>query len=257
MLNWDYCKASRRSCRECYAPDYHLVIFLTLFQGSKTKRVLVLGLNRAGKTQLIRAFQPNSVPGELLPVLDPTRGWNIKTVKLGKYGLRIWDGRFSCFHKQLSRNLRKRPFWHPRSLVSLPCPHGETLLILSPETDNCPSWIIGREIMTIENISWSISMNEYFRTRWGSNPRPPDQSDAHLTGDLYCIYPKFSHRQACANHVVPDQRGCIQSKHRPDLLWTDSVQTFVRPDNAFISDLGPGLQSFLRVKIALSIRSEN
>ena len=32
--------------------------------------------------------------------------------------------------------------------------------ILSPETDNCPSWISGRERMTVENISWSISMKE-------------------------------------------------------------------------------------------------
>ena len=30
--------------------------------------------------------------------------------------------------------------------------------ILSPETDNCPSWISRRERMTVENISWSISM---------------------------------------------------------------------------------------------------
>ena len=29
--------------------------------------------------------------------------------------------------------------------------------ILSPETDNCPSWISGRERMTVENISWSVS----------------------------------------------------------------------------------------------------
>ena len=27
--------------------------------------------------------------------------------------------------------------------------------ILSPETDNCPSWISGRERMTVENILWS------------------------------------------------------------------------------------------------------
>ena len=27
--------------------------------------------------------------------------------------------------------------------------------ILLPETDNCPSWISGRERMTTENISWS------------------------------------------------------------------------------------------------------
>ena len=29
--------------------------------------------------------------------------------------------------------------------------------ILSPETDNCPSWIRGRERMAAENISWAIS----------------------------------------------------------------------------------------------------
>ena len=50
--------------------------------------------------------------------------------------------------------------------------------ILSPETDNCPSWISGRERMTVENISWSISMKECCRPRRGSNPRPPGlQSD--------------------------------------------------------------------------------
>ena len=32
--------------------------------------------------------------------------------------------------------------------------------ILSPETDNCPSWISERERMTTKNISWSISMKE-------------------------------------------------------------------------------------------------
>ena len=31
---------------------------------------------------------------------------------------------------------------------------------LSTETNNCPSWISGRGRMTIENISWSISMKE-------------------------------------------------------------------------------------------------
>ena len=34
--------------------------------------------------------------------------------------------------------------------------------LFSPDTDNCPkvSWISGRERMTVENISWSISMKE-------------------------------------------------------------------------------------------------
>ena len=50
--------------------------------------------------------------------------------------------------------------------------------ILSPETDNCPSWISGRERMTVENISWSISTKECCWPRRGLNPRPPGlQSD--------------------------------------------------------------------------------
>ena len=54
--------------------------------------------------------------------------------------------------------------------------------ILSPETDNCPSWISGRERMTVESISWSISTKECCRPRRGSNPRPSGlQSDAHPT----------------------------------------------------------------------------
>ena len=45
--------------------------------------------------------------------------------------------------------------------------------ILSPETDNCPSWISRRERMTVENISWSISTKECCRPRRGLNPGPP------------------------------------------------------------------------------------
>ena len=50
--------------------------------------------------------------------------------------------------------------------------------ILSPGTDNCSSWISGRERMTVENTSWSISTKECCQPRRGLNPRPPDlQSD--------------------------------------------------------------------------------
>ena len=48
-----------------------------------------------------------------------------------------------------------------------------TVHILSQETDNCPSWISGRERMTVENISRSISTKECCRPRRGSNLRPP------------------------------------------------------------------------------------
>ena len=39
--------------------------------------------------------------------------------------------------------------------------------ILSQETDNCSSWISGRERMTVENISWSISTKECCRPSRG------------------------------------------------------------------------------------------
>ena len=73
----------------------------------------------------------------------------------------------------------------------LTCPHcswasllGSLVHILSSVTDNCPSWIRGREI-----ISWPISTKECCRT-WGSNPRlrtrSAYQTDAH-TVELPCL----------------------------------------------------------------------
>ena len=51
--------------------------------------------------------------------------------------------------------------------------------ILSPETDNCPSWISGRERITVENISWSISTKECCRPRRGWTRDLLVQSDVH------------------------------------------------------------------------------
>ena len=70
--------------------------------------------------------------------------------------------------------------------------------IPSPETDNCPSWISGRERMTVENISWSISTKECCRPRRGLNPRPPGlQSDgasnwATEAGSSWVAYTLYS-----------------------------------------------------------------
>ena len=53
--------------------------------------------------------------------------------------------------------------------------------ILLHVIDNFPSWISGRERMTTEKISRSISMKEWCRTG-AANRRPPDhQSCMHLT----------------------------------------------------------------------------
>ena len=54
--------------------------------------------------------------------------------------------------------------------------------ILSRETDNCPSWINGRDRMTVENISWSHSTKQWCRVRRRSSLWRPDyQSEAHST----------------------------------------------------------------------------
>ena len=42
--------------------------------------------------------------------------------------------------------------------------------VLSPETDNCPSWISGRERMTVENISW-LNLYERMLPAWGGRIR--------------------------------------------------------------------------------------
>ena len=68
---------------------------------------------------------------------------------------------------------------------------------------SCPSWISGREKMTVENISWLISTKECCRPRRGLNPRPPGlQSDgasnwATEAGNKHYvlrIYPYFCFR---------------------------------------------------------------
>ena len=67
--------------------------------------------------------------------------------------------------------------------------------ILSPETDNCPSWISGRERMTVENISWSISTKECCRPGGGGfepatswSPVGRASNWATETGQYYCKY---------------------------------------------------------------------
>ena len=67
----------------------------------------------------------------------------------------------------------------PNGVMSVSLPNhtftGRSIVhILTPETDNCPYWISGRERMTVENISSSNFHERMLLTRWGSNPQPPD-----------------------------------------------------------------------------------
>ncbi|EEA07101.1 small GTP-binding protein domain-containing protein [Cryptosporidium muris RN66] len=49
-------------------------------------RVLVLGLDNAGKTTFVRKFA-----GEDVSIIQPTLGFNIKTLVYGSYRLNTWD----------------------------------------------------------------------------------------------------------------------------------------------------------------------
>ncbi|KAJ1608769.1 ADP-ribosylation factor-like protein 2 [Cryptosporidium canis] len=52
----------------------------------KEMRILVLGLDNAGKTTVVRKFA-----GEDISRIQPTLGFNIKTLIHGKYRLNTWD----------------------------------------------------------------------------------------------------------------------------------------------------------------------
>ena len=105
--------------------------------------------------------------------------------------------------------------------------------ILSPETDNCPSWISGRERMTVENISWSISTKECCRPRRGLNPRPPGlQSDGAsnwATEAKYmctCMIVYFTVLKKHLQYCVLVFRPIVHSYIRPFICLSAFLQTW-------------------------------
>ena len=97
------------------------------------------------------------------------------------------------------------------------------LIRILPETDNCPSWISGRERMTIENISWSISRKECCWPRLGLNPRPPGlQSDGTSNW---------------ANEVNRRERMTVEN-----ISWSTSTKECCRPRRG-LNPQPPGHQS--------------
>lgn len=52
----------------------------------KEVRILILGLDNAGKTTILRKFS-----GESIDTIEPTLGFNIKTLAHGGYNLNLWD----------------------------------------------------------------------------------------------------------------------------------------------------------------------
>ncbi len=55
-------------------------------QREKEMRLLILGLDNAGKTTILKKFN-----GEDISTISPTLGFNIKTLEHGRYKLNVWD----------------------------------------------------------------------------------------------------------------------------------------------------------------------
>jgi len=49
-------------------------------------RILILGLDNAGKTTILKKFN-----GEDIDKISPTLGFNIKTLHFENYKLNVWD----------------------------------------------------------------------------------------------------------------------------------------------------------------------
>lgn len=63
-----------------------LTILKKMKQKEKEMRILMLGLDNAGKTTILKRFN-----GEDIDTISPTLGFNIKTLEHKNYKLNVWD----------------------------------------------------------------------------------------------------------------------------------------------------------------------
>ncbi|XP_022080702.1 ADP-ribosylation factor-like protein 3 [Acanthaster planci] len=75
---------------------------LSILRGLKTKheeelRVLLLGLDNAGKTTILK-----KLASEDISHINPTQGFNVKSVKTGNWQLNVWD---------IGGQQKIRPYW--------------------------------------------------------------------------------------------------------------------------------------------------
>jgi len=63
-----------------------LSILKKVKQKEKEMRLLILGLDNAGKTTILKKFN-----GEDISTIEPTLGFNIKTLEYRGYKLNVWD----------------------------------------------------------------------------------------------------------------------------------------------------------------------
>ena len=62
---------------------------LTNFRGKKEMRILMLGLDGAGKTAILYKLVP--VLGETVTTIIPTIGFNVETVIYKNFSFIVWD----------------------------------------------------------------------------------------------------------------------------------------------------------------------
>ena len=71
----------------CWAAEMGLLTILKkVKQKEREVRVLMLGLDNAGKTTVVKKFN-----GEDIDLISPTLGFNIKTLEYRGFKLNIWD----------------------------------------------------------------------------------------------------------------------------------------------------------------------
>ncbi|ALC45458.1 Arf84F [Drosophila busckii] len=63
-----------------------LTVLKKMRQKEKEMRILLLGLDNAGKTTILKRFN-----GESIDTISPTLGFNIKTLEHNGYTLNMWD----------------------------------------------------------------------------------------------------------------------------------------------------------------------
>jgi ADP-ribosylation factor-like protein 3 len=66
--------------------DGAIGLFKKLFGGNKELRLLVLGLDNAGKTTILKQFADEAIED-----VKPTFGFNMKSVQHDRFKLNIWD----------------------------------------------------------------------------------------------------------------------------------------------------------------------
>ncbi|KAI5187242.1 ADP-ribosylation factor 3 [Nematocida homosporus] len=65
--------------------------FLKAFGGHVAKKVLMVGLDNAGKTTILYTFQAKGLTASVDEITVPTVGFNVENIKVGGVTITVWD----------------------------------------------------------------------------------------------------------------------------------------------------------------------